>query len=541
MELPSFISSLANKENQEKELRVIKVRFIVTFLVWILCFVAYMQGKIPVMTPFNIYFILASIVNLAAKRQFTLWKNIPFTKYFIITFDIAFFTMVIYFTGGENSPFLFLYMLEIAGVAIFSNICSSILFTVVSIVFYVAMVIFTDLGILEGYPIIFIHHPMKLNEFSFGVVSALLFKVIILASTMSVMIFLAAYVFKHIKENEQKLEEKNRILSAINRITRRISAKLTLEELFTAVKFESSLLAPLDLFMIGVFTSPACNLVEIFQDDEHGEIIKTYEKFEKEKWEKTVGESAEFTVVAENSKEVEKLSLGGFITGKNLGSFIYTPLFTGDRNIGFFAIGSKKDNAFDKNFIEIIMKSTTPLAVAIEKSRLYDEIKELSIRDPLSNIYNRRYFIERLSEEISRSDRYSRTFSLLILDIDDFKDINDTYGHLTGDKVLQSLISVVKKAIRDVDILARYGGDEFVIIMPEVDPFNAFRIAERVRRSVENKRFDYLNGKSVTLSFGVASYPDHGDSEKTLIYSADLAMYKSKERGKNRVTIFTKG
>lgn len=186
------------------------------------------------------------------------------------------------------------------------------------------------------------------------------------------------------------------------------------------------------------------------------------------------------------------------------------------------------------------------------------EMRDLVTKDALTSFYNRRYFFHRLNSEVQRAKRYGRTFSLLILDVDNFKAYNDTYGHLAGDAMLKEMADVVRGSIRrsdlnpsyEVDIACRYGGEEFAIILPEaalvqggiaaerlrasIETRGAVVVAEKIRRRIEESR---LEGRTVTVSIGVSSYPEHGGDAETLIRSADEAMYNAKRAGKNRVGI----
>ncbi len=168
-----------------------------------------------------------------------------------------------------------------------------------------------------------------------------------------------------------------------------------------------------------------------------------------------------------------------------------------------------------------------------EQRRLQHELHELSIRDNLTGLYNQRYFYDRLKAEIERARRQKHPLSLLLFDIDRFKQYNDAHGHLDGDKVLQAVGQVVFDCTRDhVDTGFRYGGDEFVVILPEADERQALQIAERIRQSFEAKRFDEL-----TLSMGLMSYRD-GYSLPTFIQFADAMMYDAKRSGGNNVFVY---
>jgi two-component system cell cycle response regulator len=143
-----------------------------------------------------------------------------------------------------------------------------------------------------------------------------------------------------------------------------------------------------------------------------------------------------------------------------------------------------------------------------------------------------------LEQEMERSVRFRRPFTLILLDIDDFKAINDTYGHQRGDSVLVELAARVKGGIRDIDVLARYGGEEFALILPETDADGGRRLGEKIRALVEGAPFAGPEPIAVTVSEGVACFPEHGPDGRSLESAADAAMYLAKAQGKNRVKVF---
>ena len=167
-----------------------------------------------------------------------------------------------------------------------------------------------------------------------------------------------------------------------------------------------------------------------------------------------------------------------------------------------------------------------------QQKRLEQELKEMSIKDSLTGLYNQRYFYDRLESEIERTRRQGHPLSLVLFDIDQFKSYNDCHGHLAGDHVLQAAGAAVLECTRDhVDIGFRYGGDEFTVILPEADEGQAFSIAERIRRTFESSRFDHL-----TLSIGLMAYRD-GYSLRSFIQNVDAMMYDAKRSGGNRVCV----
>jgi len=179
------------------------------------------------------------------------------------------------------------------------------------------------------------------------------------------------------------------------------------------------------------------------------------------------------------------------------------------------------------------------LGLCAERIDLYDRFQQLSIYDPLTESYNRRYFMMRLLEEFSRAQKFSLNISFIMIDIDNFKKINDTYGHLVGDTVLKEIAKVIKENVREIDSVARMGGEEFAIIFPETDKAAAITVAERIRSRVSQKiikAFDEV--LSVTISVGVAAFPQNTLYSDVLMEIADKALYQAKTSGKNQVSWF---
>ncbi|MFL5319203.1 MAG: diguanylate cyclase [Myxococcaceae bacterium] len=177
-----------------------------------------------------------------------------------------------------------------------------------------------------------------------------------------------------------------------------------------------------------------------------------------------------------------------------------------------------------------------------ELDRKREELLALSRTDPLTGLFNRRYFEERLGMEFARSNRYRAPLSCLMMDVDHFKKVNDSYGHPFGDRVLQAVATVATGTLRDVDLLARYGGEEFIALLPETGPQEAHRVAERVREGIEALVFDWKSTEGakskvkVTASLGVATFPVPSiDSSESLLRAADDCLYAAKQAGRNRV------
>jgi diguanylate cyclase (GGDEF)-like protein/PAS domain S-box-containing protein len=174
-----------------------------------------------------------------------------------------------------------------------------------------------------------------------------------------------------------------------------------------------------------------------------------------------------------------------------------------------------------------------------DRKTLENELEEMATRDPLTGLFNRREMSRVLEEELDRARRYQRPMAVLWVDFDHFKDVNDTFGHAAGDSVLRSISRLLLGSVRSVDAIGRFGGEEFVIVLPEMDLEEAQDTAERLRRKVAEKPKPLGNGQEVplTISVGVAVYPDHGQTAPTLCAAADKAMYLAKQRGRNCVAM----
>ena len=180
------------------------------------------------------------------------------------------------------------------------------------------------------------------------------------------------------------------------------------------------------------------------------------------------------------------------------------------------------------------------IAHLFEKERYFREKAEQRANvDGLTDLYNHRYFQERLRAETERADRFNRNVSLIMLDIDDFKKFNDTWGHQEGDKLLKWFSNLCTRCVRGMDVVARYGGEEFVVILPEADSDVGLKVAERIRHVTDTQSCAHLGkSKRITVSAGVATYPEHGQTRHALQVNVDAALYYAKQRGKNQCFIY---
>lgn len=269
----------------------------------------------------------------------------------------------------------------------------------------------------------------------------------------------------------------------------------------------------------------------------------------------------EFSVVASSTNNLSgKLDLGSVITAKlveemepvvinntlrdkrltsdflsrfYLKSVLLAPVVEQGRTTGLVLMESNKLREFSNGEVAMIMLASGQMGISLENARLYERMERLARFDELTNIYNRRAFNEVVEAELVQSRQKISRLSLVMVDIDFFKRINDRWGHHFGDQVLAQVAELIKQNLRAEDSVARFGGEEFVIILPGADCRIALQVAERVRRGVEGA--NWPDGLIVTVSAGVASYPDDGEKLTELLKNADRALYKAKSGGRNQV------
>ncbi len=220
-------------------------------------------------------------------------------------------------------------------------------------------------------------------------------------------------------------------------------------------------------------------------------------------------------------------------------SAIIVPMTAHGTTHGLLTAESQGKDFFTDRDVQMLTIVARSAGLALENAALHIRTEELTIIDDLTGIYNYRYFVQKLQEEKKRAIRYNLPLSIIMVDIDWFKKLNDSYGHEVGNIVLKKLASIINHCIRDVDIFARYGGEEFVIILPQTPQTEATGISERIREQVESMIIDIGNTSKVkiTVSVGISSFPENGKSAEDLVSVADQALYRAKGSGKNLVCV----
>jgi len=212
-------------------------------------------------------------------------------------------------------------------------------------------------------------------------------------------------------------------------------------------------------------------------------------------------------------------------------SVMAVPVRVGEKLLGVMMVGKRMAHAYGYENLRFLEALGSQAAISIQNAWLYRQTKEWASLDALTGIYNYRYFSERLDSEWSRALRYEKPLSLIMIDVDLFKQVNDNYGHLCGDEVLREIAHLLKRHTRDTDIVARYGGEEFVVILPETHYQESYLAGEKLRQAVYDALFTGGSNNQkikLTISLGIANYPSTAFSKSDLIYQADQALYQAK-------------
>jgi len=179
------------------------------------------------------------------------------------------------------------------------------------------------------------------------------------------------------------------------------------------------------------------------------------------------------------------------------------------------------------------------LRLLIDRAHLYKKLEKISLTDSLTHLPNRRYFMERYEDEFRRSEKFKFDLSFLMVDIDHFKNYNDTFGHLAGDVILREVANLLKENIREIDFVGRFGGEEFSIFLPQTSKEQAISVSERLREKIAESEIQAYDEKvKLTISIGVATFPENSRDKDLLIEVADKALYQAKQKGRNRVFAF---
>jgi diguanylate cyclase (GGDEF)-like protein len=233
-----------------------------------------------------------------------------------------------------------------------------------------------------------------------------------------------------------------------------------------------------------------------------------------------------------------ELRFAASLPGRQAGSDMAIPLRVRGSIMGVLRVSCRRRHAFDPEDFEVLQRCSDLLSVAVETQRLLLNTRRMAETDGVTGVFNHRYFVTALRQELDRARRLDRPLALVMVDIDHFKRFNDTYGHQVGDEVLRHVAQTVARTLRRSDVVSRYGGEEFVAILQDVDRRSALAVAEKLRHEIERGRLQVASTPrplEVTISAGIAAFPDDARTPAELLACADGGLYEAKRGGRNRV------
>lgn len=329
-------------------------------------------------------------------------------------------------------------------------------------------------------------------------------------------------------------------MAAVSRIGQAVTSNLQIEQVIRKLYEQCLQILPLDVFYVATF-DPESGLIEHPLFIDQGEIREIPTR----SIENAPGLSGEVirqrytmyipdTTDPQVQQDHQIIHVGGIVARSYLG----VPLVTRGQVVGVISIQSYQPNAYLYEQIQLLETIAIQAAIAIENAQLFEQMRNMAITDVLTQINTRRHFFELAQIEIVRAIRYGHTLSVIMIDIDRFKNINDTCGHDVGDKALYCVAQLIKHTLRQVDIIGRYGGEEFAAILPETRLNEACLAAERLRRAVEKMTIPGAQDQiRVTVSMGVAELDLETRTLEAMLKHADQALYRAKEAGRNRYSI----
>jgi len=325
-------------------------------------------------------------------------------------------------------------------------------------------------------------------------------------------------------ETERKMQQ----VASLYEISKEMSACLTFEDIFGIFSSALKRSFRFKLARLALLRCPGGGIDSVYEIEVgHSYARVAPDNFDRELIDIITRDKNEILITPHD----EPIFLRRLSVIKKFETLIAIPLISEENLAGVLYIENIPAVYFE-NFLIL----SSQFAIELQKVILYKKVQEMAITDSLTEVCTRRYFLERFREEIRRSMRRKYPMSFLMIDLDYFKEKNDRFGHLVGDVILKEAAKILKSNLREIDIIGRYGGEEFSVALSGIGREGAFQAAERLRSSIEHSVFKAYDEKTaITISIGVASFPEDGVDENSLIESADKALYRAKEKGRNQV------
>lgn len=427
-------------------------------------------------------------------------------------------------TGGHESPLLIFYLVFLARAAFrFHD----------KLVIFEAGLISSGLLISLAAEFRYFEHVREqpaLHILHVAIVLAGFWSIVLLTLSIS------KVLNKHISDSHRLLHQKEKEVSkivALHRVSRIINSSLELDKIYLGLISELKKVLSFDRLSISILDESGEN-IEAFAATDTGTIL-----------EKKVTKPTDVCCTSwliENKKPLLRTDLprqAHFSTDtqileEGMNTCFSIPLTSRDTVRGALCLYHEEKNGFSEKDLEILEPVADHLSMVVENVALYERIKERAIRDSLTGVYNHGYLLSFLGREFTRAKRYQKPLSIVMLDVDGLKKYNDTYGHQDGDKVLKRFAQILMKNLRGIDIAARYGGDEFMLVLPETDLESAKSAVKRLEQDFRKAKLPHKDDYSAQLSFsaGIASYPSAVKTKGELIRAADQMLYRTKEEHK---------
>lgn len=471
-----------------------------------------------------IYNITTRILNLS--QLFERTRNICYGETIMDTFVLA---GIISFTGGANSPFWPFFIIVIMFSAAYYSLGITFLVTLGINLFYILISILTN-TILSDMSLFFLKIPILFAICGLSAFFAL--EIRSQGEELEIEKERVRHLLKAFHNNVVAIQKKNKVLSEIYNISLRPQVDLNISSQLTNIC--NVVLQFLNTDIAGIWLVQK-DKQSLKLTSEPKNILAFKEKVK-------IGEGIVGRIALKKEplliNELSKYDPLEFKDGPS--SCIGVPLVVDNELLGVFLCASSHPKEFnEEEHLKFLILIACRTSLSIKNASLKEEIKRMTITDELTGLYNYRYFIETLKKEIHKAERLSGNLSLLMIDIDNFKEFNEKYGHHIGNQMLSLLSLNLTSCLRGIDFLARFGEEEFVIILPEANKEEGIMVGERIRKGIEEAVF-IENTEPITVSIGVSSFPQDGNKFDEILLCADKAMMLAKEKGKNKTIGFRK-
>jgi diguanylate cyclase (GGDEF)-like protein len=337
---------------------------------------------------------------------------------------------------------------------------------------------------------------------------------------------------------QRDLQRQRFALSTFNDVGRALTSTLKLKEVLNLIAERASQMVPCEAWSLLLMDHRTDHLTFEIVSGPRPDVVRGYRIEVGEGIAGWVAKEGQPILIQDAQQDLRFFPRVDDTTGFRTRSVLCVPLMSKEKIQGVIELINRVERtSFDVHDLEMVTALAGYGAIAIENARLYEQAEELAITDDTTQIPNMRYFHHILDRELIRARRRGNTLSLLFIDLDKFKLVNDTHGHLHGSRLLKEIAHLLQRSLRGIDLVARYGGDEFVALLPDTDHATAFRLAERLRAQLETYAYRAEAGPviKVTASVGVASFPDQAQTKEDLVRFADQAMYRAKGAQRNFV------